>query len=58
MVDFSLCSPNVFSSTELYIKSTKDGCKDDEIPMNTRFRHSGTANKRPLGNNGRAVGGR
>ena len=39
-------------------KSAKDGCKDDEIAVDTRFRHRNTGSKRPLGNSGGVVGGR
>jgi len=47
-----------FSATELYLKRAQDCCKDDEIAVDTRFRHLNTGSKRPLGNNGRIVGGR
>ena len=47
-----------FSATELYLKRARKERKNDEIAVETRFRHRGTGSKRSLGNNGGVVGGR
>ena len=37
-------------------KSAEDSCKNDEMAVDTRFRHRDTGIKRSLGNNGGVVG--